>query len=192
MKDQAVRQKILEATISSIEKYGIEGCTIRNIAKEAGMTFSSLHYYFESKDKLVEEAMTLAISGFFEDLAGIWQNRADDHHAIVEMLTFLFDGAIRYPGITRTGLYPLLMNGQTDGLFIMKLNAFLNQIVEDAAQRQTINKKLLSLKLSHAFSAVLFLGISPKAFEACSGTDFFYQENRVHLVQIIANDLLNQ
>ena len=57
MKDQAARQKLLLAAIESIEKYGIEGTTIRAIAKEADVSFSSLHYYFESKEQMVEEAL---------------------------------------------------------------------------------------------------------------------------------------
>lgn len=52
MKDTAARTKILEATINSIETYGIEGCTIRNIAKEANVTLSSIHYYLSQKMSL--------------------------------------------------------------------------------------------------------------------------------------------
>jgi AcrR family transcriptional regulator len=191
MKDHLVRQKILEATINSIEEFGIEGCTIRNIAKVAGMTFSSIHYYFESKEELVDEAMSLAISGSFEDLHGIWKSRMDDLDALSDMLSFLFDGAVRYPGITRTGLYPLLMKGNMDGLFIVKLNSLLQNVAEELCQKRSLDRDALYLKLMQAFSAILFLGISPQAFIQCSSADFQEKERRAELIRTITRGLLD-
>ena len=191
MKDPAARQKILAEAINCIEKYGIEGCTIRNIAKEAAIPFSSLHYYFESKEELVNEAMAQAINGSFEDLYEIWKNRTDDLSAVTEILTFLFDGAIRYPGITRAGLYTLLMGGKVDGLFAVKLNEFLMEIALEVSRKHDINENMLSLKLVRAFSSTLFLGISPRAFAQFSSLDFRDAERRNELVLLIINDLLS-
>lgn len=190
MKDAAIRKKLLEATINSIEIYGIEGCTIRNIAKEAGVTFSSVHYYFESKEELVGEALNLAISGSFEDMEGMWENRTDDLTALKDMLTHLFEGAIRYPGITRAGLHPLLMQGKTDGLFITKLNAFLLKIALELSQKRGLDKDVLNLKLARTFSAVLFLGIAPKAFQELPSANFNDMENRVRFIESLTDDLL--
>ena len=191
MKDPAARHKILVEAINCIEKFGIEGCTIRNIAKEAGISFSSLHYYFESKEELVNEAMALAINGTFEDLYAIWRKRADDLSAVTEILKFLFDGAMRYPGITRAGLYPLLINGKVDGLFIVKLNELLVEIVQEISRKHALNGKMLSLKLVQAFSSALLLSVSPQAFTQFSSYDFQNEEYRNELIRLFEKDLLS-
>jgi len=189
MKDPAARQKILVEAINCIEKCGIEGCTIRNIAKEAGISFSSLHYYFESKEELVKEAMAQAINASFEDLYEIWRRRTNDLSAVTEILNFLFDGAIRYPGITRAGLYALLMNGKVDGLFAVKLNELLIEIAQEISRKHAVNENMLLLKLVQAFSSVLFLGISPRVFTKFSSLDFQNEERRNELIRLIENDL---
>ena len=190
MKDSAVRKKILEAAIESIEKNGIEGCTIRSIAKEAGMTFSSLHYYFESKEQLVDDAMSMALSNSFVDLVDIWKNRTDDQVALQDMLLFLFDGAIRYPGVTRASLHALLMKGSIDGLFPSELNALLGGIFDDLALAHNLDRERIAMRISLAFSSVFFLGMAPQAYAGCSGFDYQSQERRQQMVDLLSADLL--
>lgn len=191
MKDSATRQKILEATIESIEKHGIEGCTIRNIAKEAGVTFSSLHYYFESKEQLVEGALMLALDNSFEDLVQFWETRADDQAALSEMLQFLFDGAIRFPGVTRASLHSLLMTGNPEGMFLKRLNGLLGEILDALSTKHGLDREKLALRISNAFSTVVFLGIAPRAFADSSSLDFQDAERRRQMVGVIVENLLN-
>ena len=190
MKDSAVRQKILEATIEDIEKNGIEACTIRSIAKEADMSFSSLHYYFESKEQLIDEAMRMAIGNSFVDLEDIWNTRTDDRQALYDILLFLFDGALRYPGITRAGLRALLMNGNPDGLVTTGMNTFFRKIIDDLTAAHGLDHDLLSMRLSGAFSSVLYLGIAPLAYAQSAGFDYTDSERRKQYVGIVAATVL--
>jgi len=190
MKDSATRQKILLATIESIEKYGMAGCTIRTIAKEAGVTFSSILYYFESKEQLIDTAMTLAFRHSMEDLSEIWEKRADDAAALSDILLFLFDGAVKYPGITRGSLNDLLMNGDADGLVPSQINALLKGILEELAQKHGLPLQTLSLRVAGAFSNVLWLGIAPRSFTACSGLDFSNAQQRQLMVRVLVDNLL--
>lgn len=52
-----VEDKIINATVSCIEKYGIKKTTIRQIGKEAGVNSASINYYFRSKDILMQHVM---------------------------------------------------------------------------------------------------------------------------------------
>lgn len=189
MKDPAVRSKLLLAAIDSIEKFGIEGCTIRAIAKEAGVAFSSLHYYFESKEQMVDEALTLAVGNAFSDLAEIWQNRADDQAALREMLLFLFDGALRYPGITRASLHPLLMKGEPEGMAHDMFNHVIGTAADDMALSIGIPRDSLAHRLSAAFGATLFAGISPQAFAQGAHIDYAVRENRERMVDVMLDGL---
>jgi len=51
------REKFAEAAISLIARHGLEGVTMRAVAKEAGLSYGSLFHYFESKDDLLKHAI---------------------------------------------------------------------------------------------------------------------------------------
>lgn len=189
MKDQAARQKLLLAAIESIEKYGIEGTTIRAIAKEADVSFSSLHYYFESKEQMVEEALILAVGNAFSDLSELWQARTDARTAIREMLLFLFDGALRYPGVTRASMYALLMRGQPEGVAHDMFNNVMRVMLADMAPDAGEAGAALSHRIIAAFSAVLFVGISPQAYASGTQIDYTDPERRRQLVDVLTQQL---
>src|SRR5918993_975251 len=48
------RQQLIEATITSISRYGYADATISRISKEAGVSTGIVHHYFGSKDDLLE------------------------------------------------------------------------------------------------------------------------------------------
>ncbi len=53
------RKRIAEATWTVIMRDGIEKATVRNIAKEAGMSAGALRYYFTSQSELLAFSMKL-------------------------------------------------------------------------------------------------------------------------------------
>ena len=55
------KQRILKAFHDCIIRYGYSKTTLRNVAKEAGMTASHLLYYFSGKDAILEH--------YFDDVA---------------------------------------------------------------------------------------------------------------------------
>jgi AcrR family transcriptional regulator len=51
------RAKFAEAAMSLIAQHGLEGVTMRAVAREAGLSYGSLFHYFESKDELLMYAV---------------------------------------------------------------------------------------------------------------------------------------
>jgi len=47
------RVKFAEAAMSLIARHGLEGVTMRAVAREAGLSYGSLFHYFSSKDELL-------------------------------------------------------------------------------------------------------------------------------------------
>jgi AcrR family transcriptional regulator len=189
MKDITTRNKIVIATINCIEIYGIEGCTIRYIAKEAEVNLSSVHYYFESKDELVATSLNQSISHSFEDIDQILVESGTNYKAaLTRVLVYLFDGAIQYPGITRAGLQSLLMHGETDGLFTIKLNGFLGKISKEISMQYNMDLNSVRLKLISIFSTILFLGVSKEAYKDFSTLSFQDKENRALIVKNMIDD----
>jgi TetR/AcrR family transcriptional regulator len=59
-----LRARVLDAAIACFAERGIAGTTLRAIAESAGVTPALLHYYFRSKDKLVEMLLEERVAPF--------------------------------------------------------------------------------------------------------------------------------
>lgn len=55
--DAQRRQKIIDATLYCISRYGYHETTVAKICAEAGLSTGNIHYYFKGKQNLLEEAM---------------------------------------------------------------------------------------------------------------------------------------
>ena len=173
MKDPQTKNKIIEGTINCIDKLGIENVTIRKIARETGISFSSIHYYFDSKEELIEIALKSAISGALDDLSTIWEeNKQDSFKAVYNIFLFLLDGAIKFPGITKAGLHPLIMQNNNDSYFINGLNDFFEKLASSLSEELKINVKAIKMDLINITSSILFIGMAPKSFCKFSGFCF--------------------
>ena len=51
------REKFAKAAMNLIARHGLEGVTMRAVAKEAGLSYGSLFHYFTSKDELLMHAV---------------------------------------------------------------------------------------------------------------------------------------
>jgi AcrR family transcriptional regulator len=63
------RERLLDAALETIDQVGIARTTTRQIAERAGVNLQLIHYYFGSKDGLVEAAQTYIAQRFFETIA---------------------------------------------------------------------------------------------------------------------------
>ncbi len=48
------RAELLEATITVLVEHGFEGLRTRRVAEQAGVNVATLHYYFSTKEKLIQ------------------------------------------------------------------------------------------------------------------------------------------
>jgi AcrR family transcriptional regulator len=67
------RRELLEAVWRVIVRDGIEGTTIRGIAKETGWSTGVLSHYFADKDEIISSALGLA----YERIATRWDEKLD-------------------------------------------------------------------------------------------------------------------
>jgi len=65
-------QKIIEAARKVFIKKGFDGARMQEIADEAGINKSLLHYYFRSKDKLFERVFTDAFGSVLETINNVF------------------------------------------------------------------------------------------------------------------------
>ena len=63
--DSETEQKILNASVKVFHNRGIHGARMQEIADEAGVSKSMLHYYFTDKEKLFSKVFELTMKNIF-------------------------------------------------------------------------------------------------------------------------------
>ncbi|MGV3464598.1 MAG: TetR/AcrR family transcriptional regulator [Heyndrickxia sp.] len=85
--DHDLRKKqIAEASWRVILEQGMEGATVRNIAKEAGFSLGALRHYFSTQDELLEFAMHLVIERVTERINKIALKELSPKEKILQIL----------------------------------------------------------------------------------------------------------
>ena len=67
----ARREEVAEATWRVIAAHGVDGATLREIAREAGFTTGVIHHYFRDRDELMAFAYQLITEQTVERLLGV-------------------------------------------------------------------------------------------------------------------------
>ncbi|QLK62998.1 TetR family transcriptional regulator [Enterobacteriaceae bacterium Kacie_13] len=94
------RELLLDAALKLFAQSGIAETPLSMIAKEAGVTTAMLHYYFNTReqllDVLIEERFQPVRAGFSD----IFDTHADDPlMAITSMAQCMIDAAVKYPWV---------------------------------------------------------------------------------------------
>lgn len=63
-KSEATKEKIIRGAAAVIRKEGLQACTHRAVAQEAGVSLGTTTYQFSTLDELLNAVMTLAIEEF--------------------------------------------------------------------------------------------------------------------------------
>lgn len=72
-KQENTEQKIITAAREVFLKNGMDGARMQQIADEAGINKSLLHYYFRSKDKLFDKVFTDTFSSVIETINDVFE-----------------------------------------------------------------------------------------------------------------------
>ncbi|HVM71437.1 MAG TPA: TetR/AcrR family transcriptional regulator [Anaerolineales bacterium] len=162
------RQLILEAVVTCIEKYGIDKLTTRKIAETAGTNIASINYYFRSKEALVEQALSMTINHMLEDVsAAIADRQRPFLEAFEDVLFYLLEGNLRFPGITAAHLYDAVFEGKADTLGLQAMNRVYEEVAARAVQEYPgKDPQAVRFALSRILAATLFSMLSPHFFQA--------------------------
>lgn len=93
------RQQLLDAALRCLDREGMTGATSRAIAGEAGANLQAITYHFGSKDRLVSEALALAIRRWLEPALDVLSRDMDPFRRMmmaIDELQDAFDRARDY------------------------------------------------------------------------------------------------
>lgn len=180
----AVQKRIIEATISCIDRGGLSGVTIRGIAREAGVNSAAISYYFRSKETLVAQALATSLENAFGDWEVMLNRGTSDLRSRVRtVLLELLDGSLKFPGITKAHLYDTFINGASRTLFIRRFSKFLVSLTRaKSAGFPDRSVREIRSDVVQMVSAALFPGIMPQLFRGPTGVDLSRAEGRAAYV----------
>lgn len=162
------RARLLFAAIEQIEALGLGNATVRAIAAAAGMNVASVNYHFGSKANLVSAALDLSIANMMQDVDA-YLERVDSAPGPVlgDLFSYLLEGALRYPRLSRAHLRPAFESEDYSGPFPTRFSPVISRLADavgsavpglsrPAAERRVV--AALSALLFPCFFAGLFSG----------------------------------
>jgi AcrR family transcriptional regulator len=92
---QGARERILAAAVERIASDGIDDVRIARIAMDAGVSTSLVHYHFETREALLEQALDYSFELAGDVRIGDREGEAPDH---AHRLAAMVDQCLPYPG----------------------------------------------------------------------------------------------
>jgi AcrR family transcriptional regulator len=186
-----IEDKIIQAAIDCIEKYGLQGTTNRKIAEMAGVNSAAVNYYFRSKEALIDRCMQETLKNAFdwEDFNQLPANSPKEKCAAI--FDDLIRGACNYPGLTRAHYSGLILEDEYDSLAVTKLNEFLIDLVEDLKKNGVqLEEKELQMAVSEIASVFMLMSLAPRIFKESFGIDMNDTDMRRRFIYRLVDRLL--
>lgn len=108
--DNTVEMRILDAAGKVFYRNGKDGTSMQHIAEEAGITRTSLNYYYRTKDKLFEAVFRNTLELFVPKIASVMHSPATFSEYMEELVTAIIDSMIAHPQIPVFVLQELTSN----------------------------------------------------------------------------------
>ena len=130
------RQKLLEATLACVSRYGIAKTTMDDVGREAGLSRATVYRYFPGgKDQLLADAIAWQVAEFYGELTRAVAGQRDFAEVLVETLVFA------HRGIEEHALLQKILDTEPERLLPMlttesnRLLALIKQFLVLAMQR---------------------------------------------------------
>jgi AcrR family transcriptional regulator len=94
--ERGARERILAAAVERVASDGIDDVRIARIAMDAGVSTSLVHYHFETREALLEEALGYSFELAGDVRIGEGEGEAPDH---THRLAAMVDQCLPYPGM---------------------------------------------------------------------------------------------
>ncbi len=176
---KSTRDKIINATIESIEENGIQDVTIRKIAQKAQVNVAAVNYHFSSKKNLLDATLKTTLDNLFID----WEIMLNkDDFDIRECLSFmlheLLSGPYRFPNITKAHIYDGFTHNNFENDFFKRFSAFLNLLISKTETKNPGKSRQMRMAVIQLFSASLLPGLLPGLFGAFPQNDLSDSKNQ--------------
>lgn len=102
-------QNIEELVVRQVNQNGLESLSMRHIASEANITATTLYYYYDSKEKLVEVARMAAQKNIFDYVSNEVNQKIKLRKKLENFINAFIDWGVKYPN-----LFSMIFDRQKD------------------------------------------------------------------------------
>ncbi|MHC1781756.1 MAG: TetR/AcrR family transcriptional regulator [Anaerolineaceae bacterium] len=191
MDEKKVEEKIINAAIECIEKYGIQDTTNRKIAEIAGINSAAINYYFRSKDILIRRVMEVTLDNAFDWKDFSKYEGLPPEEKTIAIFEELASGGIQYPGLTRAHFYELVTGGNYDSLVVERFNDFVIDLSNDLEKSGAkMDKEQLNLACMQISSAVMMMILTPAVFKKKFDFDLHNEAQKRQFITRLVERLL--
>jgi AcrR family transcriptional regulator len=125
---EETRQRLLEIASTHFSAHGVEGTSLRRVARDAGVSLATIHYYFGTKGQLYEACMATLYSSLAEGLAPMHKlfthlsSQIDKASLDAQAFNVMLDDLVRdgfrfarqHSALLRLIMRPLVEHGEMD------------------------------------------------------------------------------
>jgi AcrR family transcriptional regulator len=162
-----IMKKILLAAIECVEENGMDGVSMRKIAQKAEINSAMLHYYYGSKENLMvavsQATIEEGLKTNLRDYQDKWKTQTNE--AFRGLLYDTLTGMLRYPNITKSHFYDVMVNNSYDSVPINALKNFFEELyalVSSIIAGNNDQEKRYAFR--QLLSIVLMTGLMPGVF----------------------------
>lgn len=118
-RDNATRQRIVEAARKLFRAKGLDGVNMRELAEKAGVNKGLLHYYFKTKEALFREVSVQQVALLYQEVGSMLELEGSLEDKLARLVDGYFTMLDRVPGLPAF----VLFENQRDPGMILKTPA---------------------------------------------------------------------
>jgi TetR/AcrR family transcriptional regulator len=155
--------RILEAAKTVFLKKGLDATKMQDIAEEAGISRTSLHYYYHKKESLFEAIFEDALNKLMPELAEIINSNISFSEKIEIFISKYVDMLLHNPMLPRFILIELQRNPEKIINIVKAKEIELKTLttLEMQLEEEALNGRFKNISLAHFFSNLYSLCIFP-------------------------------
>jgi len=106
-KDNATRQRIIQAACELFVKHGLHGVNMRELAERADVNKGLLHYYFKTKQSIFREVFVEQMTLLYQEVGGVLEQQGPLSNKIPALVDGYFHMLERVPGLPAFVLFEM-------------------------------------------------------------------------------------
>jgi AcrR family transcriptional regulator len=186
----STRERILRTAVRLLLSASPEGLTTREIAKEADVNVAAIHYYFQTKENLIEQAYAAATEiGFTHAIQIFARKDLSARDRTVQFLQGYAIGIVEYPNISRAGFSGMLFAEKASERFSRYLGQMFEALRDTIREMGEADPKGQAGKALAALSSIILPFLFMGAFRGISGIDYSDRAERDKYIELLVDAL---
>lgn len=176
--------KIINAANKVILQYGIDGATMGQIAEEAGISRTSLNYYYRSKQQLIRNIINSLENKIIPTVSRLINNDSLTFKNKIDLfIDEYIDLITKYPMIPNFVLAEIRRNPQWVILFFKKGNINFEKLIEQL-NKEISQGNIIPFQIEDLFANVIGLCVFPILAQPLM-MEFFFDNKEKHFAQFM-------